>query len=220
MSGARALVVMARYPALGEVKTRLVAHYGATQATALYRAFLSDLDARFHQGPRRLVWAYHPATSPFAEIVHDGAYCLPQQGDDLAARMLACFRTLGGEGFSSVVMIGADAPHTRDAWIVEAEVRLEDVDVVLGPSADGGYFLVAMRKPHDIFSGVTMSTPSVLADTQHIIAAAGLRAHLLSPSFDVDEAADVERLRDELSAPDLLGQLPATAAWFALDRPT
>lgn len=214
MNGARALVVMARYPVLGEVKTRLAARYGAARATALYQAFISDLDARFRGGPRRLVWAYHPATSPFAEIVHAQAYCLPQQGEDLGARMLACFCALCGE-FSSVVMIGADAPHTRDAWIAAAEERLEESDVVLGPSADGGYFLVAMRKPHDIFSGVAMSTPSVLAQTQQLIASMGLRAHLLPRSFDVDEAADVERLRNELRAPELAGQLPAITAWFA-----
>lgn len=214
MKDVRALVVMARYPAVGAVKTRLAATYGAEGATDLYRAFIADLDARFRGQSRRLVWAYHPASSPFTMIVHAGAHCLPQEGADLGARMHGCFRALCAAGCTSVVMIGADAPHVRAAWIDEAEARLNEVDVVLGPSSDGGYFLVAMRAPHDIFSGVVMSTPQVLDDTRRVIAAAGLRAHLLPPSFDVDEARDLERLRDELRAPDLSGQLPATAAWL------
>ena len=128
--------------------------------------------------------------------------------------MHACFRHLCGAGYASVVMIGTDVPHVRDAWIAEAETGLDEADVVLGPSADGGYFLVAMRAPHDVFTGVVLSTPHVLRDTQRVIAASGLRLHLLAPSFDVDEAADVERLRSELRAPELQGRLPATGAWL------
>ena len=192
---------MARYPEVGAVKTRLAVTYGAEAATDLYRAFIADLDARFRGQSRRLVWAFHPASSAFAAIVHSGAYCLPQEGANLGARMHGCFRALCEAGCASVVMIGADAPHVRAAWIDEAEARLREVDVVLGPSRDGGYLLVAMRAPHDIFSSVVMSTPRVLADTRRVIAAVGLRAHLLAPSFDVDEARDVERLRDDAPLP-------------------
>jgi rSAM/selenodomain-associated transferase 1 len=215
MRGERVLVVMARYPEVGAVKTRLAATHGPERATALYRGFIADLDARFRARPRRLVWAYHPAEQPFADVVHAGACCIVQDGDDLGARMHGCFRVLCSGGAASVVMIGADVPHVRDAWLDEAEARLCEVDVVLGPSSDGGYYLIAMRAPHDLFTGVRMSTTRVLADTERKIAAAGLRVHLLAPSFDVDEAADVERLRVELQAPELAGRLPATAAWLA-----
>lgn len=214
MSGERALVIMARYPEVGAVKTRLAATCGSARATDLYRAFIADLDARFRGRPRRLVWAYHPAASAFPSIVHAGAQCLAQEGEDLGARMHGCFRRLCTAGFASVVMIGADVPHVRDAWIDEAEARLNEVDVVLGPSADGGYFLVAMRAPHDIFSGIVMSTPQVLVQTRAKIAAAGLRLHLLQPSFDVDELGDLERLRQDLSDPALAQQVPATVAWL------
>ena len=215
MNGERALVVMARYPEPGAVKTRLAATHGDIAATELHRACIADLDARFGSGPRRLVWAYYPPDRAFADIVRAPAYCMAQEGTDLGARMHACFRRLVDAGFVSVVMIGADVPHVRTAWIDEAEARLNDVDVVLGPSVDGGYFLVAMRQPHDVFSDVMMSTPHVLSDTQRVIAAAGLCVHLLPPSFDVDQAADLDRLRTELQAPELAGKLPATAAWLS-----
>lgn len=205
---------MARYPEVGAVKTRLAAACGAERATALYRAFLADLDARFGRGPRRLLWAYHPPGSAFPSVVRPGAQCIAQEGADLGARMHACFRHLLGAGFRSVVMIGADVPHVRDAWIDEAEGRLEEVDVVLGPSADGGYYLVAMRAPHDVFTGIVMSTPHVLAQTRAKIAAAGLRVHLLPSSFDIDEAGDLDRLRVELADAELARRLPATRDWL------
>jgi rSAM/selenodomain-associated transferase 1 len=214
MADQRALVVMVRYPEAGMVKTRLAAACGRERATSLYRAFIQDLDFRFGAGPRRLIWAYHPPASAFASIVRNGARCVAQAGSGLGERMYACVRQVLGATYRSVVLIGADVPHVRDAWLMEAESRLEDVDVVLGPSADGGYYLVAMREPHDIFTGITMSTPEVLTQTRAKIAAAGLRLHLLPESFDVDEVADVERLRGELDDPDLARQLPATAAWL------
>lgn len=221
MKGERALVVMARYPEVGQVKTRLARTCGPQAATALYRAFIDDLDARFADDSRRLIWAYHPADRPFANVIPSGARCIAQQGADLGARMHACFAALRDAGFDSVVMIGADVPHVRSAWIAEAEMRLEDVDVVLGPSRDGGYYLVAMRTPHDIFTDVTMSTPTVLADTRHRIATLGLRMHLLPVSFDVDDAGDLSRLRDELRDAEVAAALPATTRWLEkYDRPS
>jgi rSAM/selenodomain-associated transferase 1 len=209
-----ALAVMARYPRVGEVKTRLAAAIGPERACDLYRAFMADIDARFRAGPRTLIWMYAPAEADFAALIAPEARCLPQQGDDLGARMHRCFERLCAAGFERVVMIGADVPHVRDEWLAEAEERLDTADVVLGPSLDGGYYLIAMCVPHDVFSGVAMSTALVLAQTRAKAAAAGLRVHLLPQSFDVDETADVARLRALLADPRLAAQLPATAAWL------
>jgi uncharacterized protein len=210
-----ALVVMARYPAAGEVKTRLARTLGAARACALYCAFLRDLEARFTGGRRALVWAFYPADRDFAAVVAPGARCIPQRGDDLGARMLHCFRHLCHEGFERVVMIGSDAPHVRDEWLDEAERALDDADVVLGPSADGGYYLIAMRAPHDVFGGIEMSTPRVRAETCAKAAATGLRVHLLPPTFDVDEERDLVRLRALLMDEAYAKMLPSTAALLA-----
>ncbi|HUI28214.1 MAG TPA: TIGR04282 family arsenosugar biosynthesis glycosyltransferase [Candidatus Kryptonia bacterium] len=209
MGSGAALVIMARYPAVGRVKTRLARSIGVERALALYRAFLRDLDVRFTRAPRPLVWAFHPPELDFAAVVTPGTRCVPQIGRDLGERMHNCFRLLCGE-FERVLMIGVDAPHLRDEWLDEAERALANVDVVLGPSNDGGYYLIAMRQPHDVFSGVAMSTPEVLIDTQRAAARHGLRVHLLPPTFDVDTVDDLERLQRLLTT-DVAAQLPATA---------
>jgi rSAM/selenodomain-associated transferase 1 len=207
-----ALVVMARYPAVGAVKTRLARTLGSARACALYRAFLRDIDMRFAGGRRVLLWAFHPPDSDFPSLLTSGAACLPQRGADLGERMHNCFRRLCGDGFAPVLMIGADVPHVRDEWLDEAEERLAEVDVVLGPTADGGYYLVAMRNAHDVFTGVPLSTPRVLAETCQKAARAGLRVHLLPASFDVDGEDDLARLRRLLARGEYAGLLPSTTA--------
>jgi rSAM/selenodomain-associated transferase 1 len=209
------LVIMARYPAVGEVKTRLARHFGAQAACDLYRAFLEDLATRFSSGQRRVVWAYHPPERDFGALLPPGTRCLPQLGADLGERMHNCFRQLCEKDHSPVIMVGADAPHIRDEWIDEAEQRLSNSDVVLGPSADGGYYLVAMTEPHDVFSGIVMGTSQVRAQTIDSAATQGLCVRLLPPSFDIDEPDDVRLLQHQLDTDPAAPLLPATSAVLA-----
>jgi rSAM/selenodomain-associated transferase 1 len=203
-----ALAVMARYPEAGKVKTRLAKSIGAQPAADLYRAFLLDLQQRFANDARPLVWMYDPPDAPFSTLVSAGV-CIPQQGRDLGERMRHCFEALFGSSFDRVIMIGSDVPHVRDAAIDEAERHLDDHDVVLGPSQDGGYYLIALRQPRDLFSMVEMGTPKVLERTLEVIRSAGLDAYLLPPVFDIDEEDDLRRLRDLLTQPGA-PQLPHT----------
>jgi rSAM/selenodomain-associated transferase 1 len=212
MSARVALAIMARYPAAGAVKTRLARAIGAERACTLYRAFLHDLDERFIGGRRVVVWAYHPPDSDFEASMNPGARCLPQTGNGLGERMHNCFRRLYADGFDKVILIGTDAPHLRDQWLDEAEAALDGADVVLGPTDDGGYYLVAMRQPHDIFSGVAMSTAHVLADTVAKARAAKLTVRLLARTFDIDEGGDLRRLHALIEADCLQPLLPHTAA--------
>src|SRR5690242_15459518 len=155
------LVVMAKYPAPGEVKTRLAERVGAAAACALYAAFLADIAARFAHAPQRLVWAVTPAgadLTPFIGAAHEQ---IAQQGDSLAERMRRCFVHLLDAGAQRVVMIGADAPHIADHTIDTAFSALDDHDAVFVPTRDGGYCLVGLRAAHDIFSGVAMGTDAV-----------------------------------------------------------
>jgi uncharacterized protein len=188
------LAVMARYPVVGEVKTRLAETIGAPRAYVLYRAFLQDIEARWAPGPRAFVWLFHPPEHDFAAQAGPGVRCLPQVGRDLGERLFNGVRRLSGEGFARVIVIGADVPHLHDAWLDEAEQRLDAADIVLGPSDDGGYYLVAMRAAYDIFSGIAMGTPQVLEQTLAKAAGARLSVHLLPRSFDIDTADDLSRL--------------------------
>jgi rSAM/selenodomain-associated transferase 1 len=212
-SEARLLVVFARRPEPGRVKTRLARAIGEQGAASLYAAFVADLARRFAVAPWRVRWQIAPPMAGFAaRFGLDAAACREQRGDDLGARMKSAFSDALEEGFARVVLIGSDAPQIAQATIAAAFAALDDADLVLGPALDGGYYLVAMRAGHDVFAGIRWSTATVLADTLARAGALGLRTAALDPIFDVDEPADLDRLREILDRPDVAAELPATAA--------
>ncbi len=86
--------------------------------------------------------------------------------------------------------------------------------MVLGPTEDGGSYLIAMREPHDVFTGIETSTPHVLVNTCEKAAAAGLRVHRLPTSFDVDDLDDLVRLRALITDAGNATRMPATAAFL------
>ena len=194
-----ALVIMAKHPRLGAVKTRMARHVGDERAFQLYLGFLRDLEAKFAGRERPLLWAYTPAESDFPSLVNSGSRCFPQEGERLGARLLNGFQRLFGEGYERVVFMSSDSPQLPAAWIDEAFAALRGVDVVFAPAEDGGYNLVGLRELHDLFTGVEMSTPRVLADTLERVRTLGLASRLLPVSFDVDEIEDVEKLRGFLA---------------------
>ena len=208
--GSDALVVMAKYPIVGSVKTRLAWRIGAEWACRLYDAFLRDTARRFRAGPWQLVWAVDPPGCDLSSVVGAGNHQIDQQGPDLSERMRRCFETLLGSGAQRVVMLGADAPYLPDATLVAAFAALGEDDIAIAPSADGGYCLVGLRRPYDIFSGIAMSTAQVFEQTLMRATALGLRLRVLDASFDIDELDDVIALERLLKTQQI--QLPHTAA--------
>jgi len=191
---ADALVVMARYPTPGAVKTRLARQLGAAPACALYRAFLVDMQALLAGGAWQLVWAVTPPEADLRAIVGAEARQLAQRGDDLAARMWHAFADLFAAGAARVVMLGADAPHLGAARVAAAFEALSAADAVFVPTHDGGYCLVGLAAPHDLFSGIAMGTATVFAETLARAHGLGLRTVVRPPTFDVDELDDVRAL--------------------------
>jgi rSAM/selenodomain-associated transferase 1 len=205
---------MAKHPVPGRVKTRLARVLGAETACDLFRAFILDLADRLGALPYQTTWAYWPATAPFSALV-PGARCRAQRGRDLGARMAESIAAVFAEGRGPVLVIGADAPHVPAAGLAEAvEALAGRADVVLGPAADGGYYLIGLAEPQAfLFEGIAWGTDGVLEATLARAATRGLRAHLLAPGFDVDEAGDLVRLRALLASGDV--ELPRTAAVLA-----
>ncbi|HLI71115.1 MAG TPA: TIGR04282 family arsenosugar biosynthesis glycosyltransferase [Ktedonobacteraceae bacterium] len=212
-----ALVVMARTPRLGEGKTRLAASLGPIPTLQLYRAFLTDLARRFSPDNNcDLYWAYTPPESDFAselaQLVPDlsPGTCFPQQGADFASRLHQVFHTMTARAVPRTIVIGSDSPHISCALVSQARLALEENDVVLGPADDGGYYLIGMREPHDLFTGIPMSTSQVFRMTVSRARELSLSVHLLETLFDVDELADFLRLAHLLQDnPDLA---PSTAS--------
>jgi glycosyltransferase A (GT-A) superfamily protein (DUF2064 family) len=167
---------------------------GAEAACALYRAFLGDLGARFADVAWRVVWAVTPGDADLTPFTGAGHAQIAQWGRDLGERMRNCFEQLL-QGAGRVVMIGADAPHTTPDTVAAAFAVLAAADAVFVPTRDGGYCLVGLRAPHDIFSGVPMGSAAVYDRTRERCEALGLRWRALASSFDVDDIDDVVDLR-------------------------
>ncbi|MEO8955388.1 MAG: TIGR04282 family arsenosugar biosynthesis glycosyltransferase [Ktedonobacteraceae bacterium] len=212
-----ALIIVARYPEPGKTKTRLAASIGAAATAGLYRAFLTDLARRFIDQDYDLYWAYTPPESDYSTFVTTlvppsahAMHCFPQQGIDLGQRLHHAFQWTYQHGYDYTILIGSDSPHISLEVIANARVALDTTDIVLGPADDGGYYLIAMRKPHDVFSGIPMSTSVVTQMTIAMAHSQGLTVHLGEPLFDIDELPDLLRLAQLLEADPSLA--PATAA--------
>jgi rSAM/selenodomain-associated transferase 1 len=205
---------MAKYPEPGQVKTRLAATLGPQRACALYRAFVLDLAERLRPLPLEVTWAYWPPTAPFSTLV-PGARCRPQEGADLGERMERVMSAALAGGPIPVVVIGADAPHVRLTILTAAVESLRTgADLVLGPAADGGYYLIGLRAPKpELFADVAWSTPTVLAETLGRARRLGLRTRVLPETFDIDSPDDLERLSALLRVGVV--DLPRTAALLA-----
>lgn len=201
---------MAKYPQVGRVKTRLAEAVGAEAACELYRAFLRDLYAVYDRSPFALTWAVTPPGARLDGVVGAALErCIDQRGEGLAERMRNCFADLFAAGAARVAMIGADVPHLDPAEVERAFAALEECDVVLAPSRDGGYGLVALRRPLDVFTGVAMGSDRVLRQTRRLCAERGLSLRELSTCFDVDDLGDVRELGALLAGS---GRLAATRA--------
>lgn len=218
-----ALVVMARYPQAGKTKTRLARTIGNDAVLGLYRAFLGDLGQHLAGQSWDFYWAYTPAEIDYQTFVTEliptqaqHMHCFAQEGLDFGARLHNAFKWTYEQGFKRTVLIGSDSPHISPQCIARARAGLDDADVVLGPCEDGGYYLIAMREPHDVFSGIPMSTEVVKQMTVEAAERQGLRVSLLESLFDVDELPDLQRLAHLLSVDSSLA--PLTAAYLLTMR--
>lgn len=192
-AGPSTVVVFARAPREGEVKTRLAAGVGRDNALRLYRRMGRDVMDALRTGPWSLTVAYTPGDGE--EEVRSwlsGADRYVAQGSgDLGARMArALDEALRGTG--KAVVVGTDAPDLDRARVMEAVRSLDDHDVVLVPALDGGYVLLGLRAMQpELFRDIPWGTQQVLAITLERARRAGLRVRLLPAVRDVDTAADL-----------------------------
>lgn len=192
---------MAKAPIPGSVKTRLVPPLSADQAAELSRALLADLLEQLRElsdAARYLCYAPDHAGALMGALAGPGFDLIAQRGADLGARMAAACTDLWARGHRNVVLIGGDLPAFPVDYLVRAFAYLKApaAPVVLGPSEDGGYYLIGMNRPvADIFQDMTWSHDEVLARTLAKLAGLDIPTRRLPGWFDVDTPADLERLR-------------------------
>lgn len=206
-----ALIVFLKHPTPGRVKTRLAAALGAEDAAAVYRVLAEEVMRRT-RSPRLRRLAFHAPDATRAEMDAwlPGEDWHVQQGADLGERMRRAFDAAFGLGADRVAIVGTDLPELGAAEVLAATAALERAEVVLGPSRDGGYYLLALRHPAPgLFEDVPWSTDAVLGTTLERARTLGLSVHRLEPRSDIDTPRD---LRDAWPAVAPFVRDPALAA--------
>jgi len=198
-----ALIVVAKRPAPGQTKTRLTPLLSAAQAAQLYECFLRDtLDLMRAVPDVRRAVAYLPIDERgyFAHLAPDFDL-IPQEGADLGARLDQALTHYLTNGCDHAVIMNSDGPTLPIAYLRQAFTELAaGAEVVLGPSADGGYYLIGLSQSAPrLLREVRMSTSHVLADTLALAREEQLRVVLLPAWYDVDDATSLLRLIAELN---------------------
>ncbi len=197
------LGLFAKYWEPGKVKTRLAATVGPEKAAEAYRHFLSTLLNRFadSHAQRWLSFAPSERREDFRKFAPEGWELDPQAEGDLGDRIRAFFSRRFDEGFRRVVVVGSDSPHLPLGSIRQAFEQLQESEVVLGPTEDGGYWLVgASGGVPDIFGGIPWSTPRVWQATLDALQVTGTRHSVIPVCYDVDQEGDLKRLVADLKS--------------------
>lgn len=205
------LYIAAKAPRPGVAKTRLGRDIGDEGAVALYKAFLSDLAARFARTPFTPVWYVTPpdAWPDIAPLVGEGSEdrVAIQAGDDWTERQRRLFLEAAARGEERILLLASDSPQLTVEVVEKAFRELDRHDLVFGPTHDGGYYLIGMRAttvPHDVLGGIPMSTDTVLASLVGRAVRVGLSVGWTETTFDIDRAEDLAHLRRLTSTrPDL-----------------
>ena len=202
----RAILLFVKYPEPGKVKTRLAATLGAEMAADIYRRLVAAVVAGLPEGDDLIVVFDPPEKrAQVAEWLQSllagrRADFTAQAAGDLGVRLERAFADAFDQGFGKVAVIGSDCIELSPAVFSETWQALETRDAVLGPSTDGGYYLLALRRPcAALFHGIAWSTDAVRAQTLAQAQAAGLAVHELAALPDIDTEADWRRAAEKLS---------------------
>jgi rSAM/selenodomain-associated transferase 1 len=201
------VIIFIKAPEKGTVKTRLAASLGDVPVLALYKAFVSDLMKMLKKGRYPLQISFYPpdAGAKIEKWLGRSYHLTSQRGDDLGERMMNSFREAFFQGFQSAVLIGSDTPDLPCSIIDEAFLSLKDHDAVIGPSIDGGYYLIGFRRETFLpatFEGIPWSTAEVFWKTTEILCDKQYRVHILPELRDIDTLHDLRIFFDEHKGKD------------------
>ena len=212
----RVLVIMAKAPRPGVVKTRLIPDIPSKEVTAFYRCLLDDTLAlaRSLDDVEVAIMCPHSDVDELAHLAGDGAKVLAQKGKGLAAGLASVFAHFAENHRRRTIAFNSDSPHLPASSLKDAFEILAAHDIVVGPTDDGGYYLVGAKAVHPtLFAGDGMGTASALEKLLSRTVALDLSVGFAKPFYDIDVMGDLTRLTAELRlAP---ARAPRTARWLA-----
>lgn len=185
------LIIFAKKPVYGKVKTRLAVSIGHAAALGVYRQLLSHtLDIATKVKVEKIIF-YSDEAAPDSRAV-PSFRSTTQYGVDLGERMKNAFADVFRQGYAKAVIIGTDCPAIGETIVAAAFDTLHKKDVVIGPAYDGGYYLLGMKRVHPpLFEHIPWSTAAVFEKTVATCNTNGLSYSLLPPLPDVDEEKDL-----------------------------
>ncbi|MDQ7788059.1 MAG: TIGR04282 family arsenosugar biosynthesis glycosyltransferase [Thermodesulfovibrionales bacterium] len=198
MSPEQSIILFVRFPEKGRVKTRLAKDIGEENVWILYKYFVLDLLETVSQGNRALKICYSPpeAGGGMKDWLGSGHSYMPQCGRDLGEKMRNAIEEVFGQGCSEIILIGSDIPDLPHA-LIESAYAFARHDAVIGPSHDGGYYLIGFKKETflpEIFEGIAWGTERVFGKTMEIFTDSKYNIRILPLWQDVDRLADLKAL--------------------------
>src|SRR5436309_1256395 len=218
-SSDRVLVIMAKAPRPGEVKTRLASSLSPAAVTAFYRCLLDDTLALARSLKLKLgdvevaIMCPDSDLNELAQLAGNEASIVAQKGEGLAAGLTSVFAHFAEGHQRRIIAFNSDSPHLPRSVLEDAFETLAVHDVVAGPTHDGGYYLVGAKASHPtLFAGDGMGTNSALERLLSRARILGLSVGFADPFYDIDVADDLTRLASELRlTPE---RAPRTAVWL------
>ena len=205
------IILFAKEPQQGKVKTRLIPAIGAESACALYECFLKDSITQVNR-----IAAHHESSvylmiTPESSKSYFETLCAGlqvnrmniqfQHGADLGQRMCRALKVAIHANPAGAVVVGTDHPTLADDVIEEALYALSDYDSVIGPAEDGGYYLFGTKNLlTDLFENMNWSTPEVFAETRSRLLHAGVTFYTLRTWYDVDTVVELKRAQEQLKS--------------------
>lgn len=203
-----AMVIMTRIPVPNKTKTRLLTILTPQECANIHMAFLKDIIKTCSNIKNTDLYIFYGDEGPLSiidSLLKDNIKVFPQKGKDLGEKMKNIFLELFQKGYTKIVLMGADIPEVKKEDIDNAFFKLQNKDIVFGPTLDGGYYLVGMNKLYSLVfnSNIKWGTPEVFQETINSIRETGLKVDTISTHEDIDTKEDLLSFSKRIEKNDL-----------------
>lgn len=201
----QAIILFSRIPVAGRTKTRMMPFLTGEECSKLHKSIIMDIYESCLKTDADILVSYAPEgdVNILKGLLGEEHFYFSQQGESLGERMKHAFDEAFKEGYKEVLLIGTDIPQVTDEILTETFEGLSEHDIVINPTVDGGYYLIAMKEPHDVIWQVERyGTNTVLQDTLLQIQKCGLIVKTGAVCRDIDTEEDLKILYKELKTSD------------------